>query len=167
MTTLYEIADNLRSLFDECDSGLSPDGTIAPGLKEKLDESCKDLDQKLAGCLTVRTEALSESDMLDREIERLQKRKRAAERKVNWLTDYMKAALQTVGETSMVVAGKWTLRIQKVASSVFISDATKVPKEFEVTKPSELSKALIKEAIESGREVPGCEMRAGDALRIY
>lgn len=166
MATLYEIADNLRSLLDECDRGLSPDGTIDQGLKVKLDESCKDLDQKLAGCLTVRTEAQSESDMLEREIERLQKRKKATDRKIEWLTEYMKSALQTVGETSMVVAGKWTLRIQKVASSVFIVDASKIPKEFEVTK-TEISKSLIKQAIESGRTAPGCEMRAGDTLRTY
>ena len=166
MARLYEIAEQVRDLFDSAEAMCEDHESMPAGMAGQLDEACKDLDQKLAGCISVMTEMQSESDMLTGEIDRLTKRRRAVDNRCIWLKGYIQQALETVGEDHLTVAGKWTLRLQNTTPSVVITNGDMIPAKFEIVTKS-ISKSLIKLAMDAGEKVPGADLVAKKTLRIY
>lgn len=169
MARLYEITEDLRQLFEQADAYAEEhEGSLPPELANSLKDLESDLDQKLAGCCSIRSETLSTVEMLDREIERLTKRKKAQERKVAWLQDYMQDSLEALKIDELEVAGKWKLRLQKTPGSVKITDSTLVPDCYvEVITERKLNKLAISADLKAKKDVPGTELVVERKLRIY
>lgn len=169
MSRLYEITEELRKLFDEADAYADEhEGELPAELAASLKALETDLTQKLAGCCSIRSESLSTIEMLDKEIERLQKRKKAQERKVVWMQDYMQDSLTKLGLTELEVAGKWKLRLQKTPGAVRVTDSTLIPSSYvEVFTERKVNKVAISAVLKKGEEVPGCELVSELKLRVY
>ena len=82
-------------------------------------------------------------------------RRRAGEKKVKWLREYLKSNMETVGKDKIeTVAAKITL---KDTEAVEVTDEQLVPMEYKKIK-WEVSKTAIRDAIKSGETVDGARM---------
>lgn len=163
---LYQIADSLLEVFSKMD-GLE-DGQMTPEIMAELDALNQSFEQKMAGCIAVVSELNADAEMIDKEVRRLQDRQKACLRKAIGLKEYMRSCMESLGEKSVDVAGKWTVRIQNSPASVNIIDAEKIPPEYVVTKTERIvSKAKIAEDLKAGTDVPGAELVTNTTLRIY
>lgn len=82
-------------------------------------------------------------------------RRRAGEKKVKWLREYLKNNMETVGKDKIeTVAAKITL---KDTEAVEVTDEQLVPMEYKKIK-WEVSKTAIRDAIKNGETVDGARM---------
>lgn len=165
MAKLYELTAEMRDLWDRIDIVCDETGEIPSGLAEKLGQLEADIKKKFAGCCAVRAESLADAEMYAKELARLSAKKRAAERKAEWIQEYMRQCMQDIG-TSEVDCGIWKVKIQNSQPAVFVTDEQKIPEKFFAIE-KKLLKAVVKEFINDGEPVPGCELRAGSFVRVY
>lgn len=121
--------------------------------------------EKVENCAKVLAQLAADAESCAGEIARLTKRKRAAEKRAEWLKGYVKENMVDMG-MNHVDSGVFRVAIQKNPPSVLVEDETKVPEEYYVTPEPRLSKSSIKDAIDAGVEVPGCRIHRTESLRI-
>lgn len=165
MAKLYELTAEMRDLWDRIDIVSEETGEIPAEMASKLSELETDIKKKFAGCCAVRSESLADAEMYSKELARLSAKKRAAERKAEWIQEYMRQCMQDIG-TNEVDCGIWKVKIQNSQPAVFVTDEQKIPEKFFAIE-KKLLKAVVKEFINDGEPVPGCELRAGSFIRVY
>ena len=157
--TLYEMtaqAQALRDMLDaeEIDEQTFSDTLEAIGAEEKVNSYCQII-RELDG----------DNAAIKAEIERLKKR---IEHNTSSI-DRMKQAL----DGFMVASGKkkektpfFTVSYRK-SQSVDVVDATAIPTEYiKVKTETAPDKVAIKEALKSGKEVAGCQLKETESLQI-
>lgn len=99
------------------------------------------------------------------EEERLKTKRQATENKVKWLKTYLEDNMKLTGKTKFK-SGMFNFSIQKNPASVNITDERIIPDEFLIQQPPKVDKTSLKEALKSGIEVPGAELKQTEGLRI-
>jgi len=165
MARLYDLTSEMRDLWDKIDATVDETGEIPQELAAQLSQLETDIKKKFAACCVVRAESLADAEMFSKELARLSAKKRAAERKAEWIQNYMQQCMQDIGTNEVVCEG-WKVKIQNSQPAVFVTDETKIPEKFFAIE-KKLLKAVVKEFINDGEPVPGCELRAGSFIRVY
>ncbi|MEQ9830600.1 siphovirus Gp157 family protein [Pectobacterium versatile] len=153
MTALYQIANDFAKLSE---SDMAPEM-----IADTLDGIEWELEAKVEQILAICKNESAYADMLKEESKKLSERAKAAENRVNRMSEYIASSLETAGKKSLK-AGVHQVSIRAPAKSVEITDASAIPSEFvdyeTVIKPDKLA---IKHQIEAGIEVPGAIIKTG------
>ena len=99
------------------------------------------------------------------EEDRLKTKRQATENKVKWLKTYLEDNMKLTGKTKFK-SGMFNFSIQKNPASVNITDERIIPEDFLIPQPPKVDKTSLKEALKSGIEVPGAELKQTEGLRI-
>ena len=161
---LYELTDayaGLAALMDECESEEE-----AAQLWTKMDEVGASIAEKADNYARFLRNKQAEVDGLGKEIERLQKRKRSAENRIEQLREHMKFAMGVAGATEIrTTLGKWSIR--KNPPKVSILDEGDVAPEFFDPQPPKLSKVrLLKHWKDTGEIPDGCDIEIAESVQF-
>lgn len=95
---------------------------------------------------------------IEDEIKRLRDMAAVADKKVEWLKQYLKSSMELMGEKE-IKFGPHYAKIRNNPVSVNIIDESAIPKEFtQQVISTKIDKTSIKEAIQAGVEVTGAEL---------
>lgn len=154
---LYEIAREMEQVESLLNDGVDPQA-IADTL-EAIEISFSDKLMSI-GKIIKNNDAIVAGAM--QEIERLRDRIKRIESKSDWLRDYARNAMIATNRQK-IETDIFTLSISKGRKSVKIDDDSKIPDNFlNIKTVSTPDKKAIKEAIESGRIVPGASLVVGE-----
>ena len=159
---LYEMPREYERIYSTMTSDEeSTDEEMLKALSE-VDDSFR---AKVENCAKMMSQLESTSQACAHEIERLIKRKRSHENKAKWLKAYVQECMLDMG-MNHVDGDVFRVAIQKNPPSVVVEDEDSVPEKYFVQPPPKISKSAIKEAIDSGDEVPGCRLQQTQSLRV-
>lgn len=161
---LYELTDayaELAALLDECESEEE-----AAQLWAQMDEVGASIAEKADNYARFLRNKQTEVDGLDKEIARLQKRKRSAENQIEQLREHMKFAMGVAGATEIrTTLGKWTVRSNP--PRVEVLDESEIAPEFFDPQPPKLSKSkLLKHWKDTGEIPDGCDVVQSESMQF-
>lgn len=175
MISMYELsAEQARLTSEIATAAEENDGVVPDELMEQLLACDGDATQKVENCVKA-VKILEGENMvidgqiaaLETEIARLEKRKNATDNAVKRLENRVIEFMRSVGKEKVKTA-LFTV-YPKTAVSVNIIDESKLPIEFKrqtVKVEYKPDKKLIKEYIESGKNISGAELVTNTYLRI-
>lgn len=150
---LYELTGALADL-----SSMDMDDEA---VKNTLECVQGDFNDKAVAIIKLSENLSADTSAIDAEIERLKARKQVILNKQEGLRDYLLHNMEAAGITK-IECPLFTASLRKGVESVEIENESLLPDEFVsvevVTKPDKKS---IKQAIQSGKEVPGASMKRG------
>ena len=161
---LYELTDayaGLAALLDECESEEE-----AAQLWAQMDEVGASISEKADNYARFLRNKQAEADGLGKEIERLQKRKRSAENRIEQLREHMRFAMGIAGATEITTQlGKWTVR--RNPPKVNVLDESEIAPEFFEPQPPKLSKSkLLKHWKDTGEIPDGCDVVQSESVQF-
>ena len=161
---LYELTDayaELAALLDECESEEE-----AAQLWAQMDEVGASIAEKADNYARFLRNKQGEVDGLDKEIARLQKRKRSAENQIEQLREHMKFAMGVAGATEIrTTLGKWTVRSNP--PRVEVLDESEVAPEFFEPQPPKLMKSRLQQHWKDTGEIPdGCDVVQSESVQF-
>lgn len=158
---LYEIPGRYEHFYQTMmDEGVG----LTPEVVMVLDAIDEDFKGKIQNVCKVVAELRGHQEMASNESRRLASKAKAYENKVKWLKEYMLENMDRMDIDK--VEGLFRVTVANNPPSVAIVDNDLVPSEFDVEKDRQISKSAIKDALLSGREVPGAELVRKQGLRI-
>lgn len=109
----------------------------------------------------------NDAEIIKAEEIRLADRRKALEKKHDWLKDYLISELEKAKITE-IKSPTQTVSIQNVKPTVKIVDEKKIPSKYLTVVPKSYvpNKVAILEAIRAGKKVRGAEIIQGKSLRI-
>lgn len=161
---LYELTDayaELAALLDECESEEE-----AAQLWAQMDEVGASIAEKADNYARFLRNKQTEVDGLDKEIARLQKRKRSAENQIEQLREHMKFAMGVAGATEIrTTLGKWTMRSNP--PRVEVIDESEIAPEFFDPQPPKLMKSRLQQHWKETGEIPdGCDVVQSESVQF-
>lgn len=84
--------------------------------------------------------------MLDKEIKRLQAKKKTAENNVKNLRKYMQLSMEAMGKEK-VKTEKFSFTIKSSAPKLVIDDEKSIPEQFLIPQPAQIDKKLLLKAV--------------------
>lgn len=157
--TLYEMTEAAQQLYGLFESGDIPEDAVtdtleAMGVEGKVEDYCHVINQLNA-----------DADMYDKEIKRLQAKKKAAVNGVDRMKKALAAYMQA-SQTKKLAAGTFTLSFRK-SETVVVTNQDALPEAFIKTEVKTTpDKTAIKNAIKSGQAVAGAELQENQNLQI-
>jgi len=166
MTALYVLSSQYAALADQLDRLDLDEKTIADTIEAS--GLVDDIQTKAQGVLMVAAESTKYVPLIEMEIQRLKDLKATRERVAQGLRDYLKSCMESAG-IEKIECPLWKVSIQKNPPAVEIFDTLSIPAAY-MTEPKPVppapDKALIKQAIKDGFEVPGARMTQSTRLAI-
>lgn len=161
MKSLYEISTELMTLLSEIDNA---GGEITESQELQLVISEKELKQKAVAYVSVIKTFEGESLVIENEINRLQALKKHRDKIVSKLKETIKNALiQFNIEQIKTELININFRSSK---SLEITDIEKLPNDCIIWEKKAISKIELRKRIESGENIPGCELVKNINLQI-
>lgn len=161
---LYEID---KALLDVIESGYSVDedtGEIYFS-EDELEALITDRNYKLEGCALYVKSLDAESDAIKTEIERLQARLKAKQRKADHMRQYIMHSMQSFGDTRMETA-RADVRLRK-STYVDVFDADMLAPELVRTRVTTApDKTAIKKRLQAGELVTGAVLAERTSITI-
>lgn len=157
---LYELSDAMNRVAEMIEEG-------ADGLEDTLESIEGTFQDKVESIAKLIRSKAASRDLIDEEKNRLSKRAAALDKQVQWLTDYVEREMLRTNKTE-VKGALFTAKLAMTPPRVEVSDAQAIPHMYLRLVPASSSpdKAAIKEAIQSGKNVPGCELKQDLKLKI-
>ena len=167
-TNLYQIQNNYQELFEELDQMVLNDDFSPEDLKllmQQLEINEAELKEKADAYAAVIRRKKSEADFLKSEAKRLNELASAELKKANMLQERITQALQSRGLNKLESAHfRFGFRTSK---AVEIISEEMVPESYQAIKISKSpDKMAIKQAIQSGTEIPGAMLVERKSLQI-
>jgi len=160
MNTLYDIARQQRFTLLEIEE---MGGELTPELESKLEIQAHQLEQKSIAYLEVISTKENFNELINAEIKRLQAMKKANDNIVNRLKDNLLHAVKIFGDFESGLNKFGTRK----SSTVEVEDVNQLANEYKTIKVTESAdKKAIKEALQSGIEIKGCEIKEHLNLKI-
>jgi hypothetical protein len=162
MARLYEITSDFKAVLD-MDMESPEDGEAMVQLLEEVRVRFED---KAEGVMKIVRMTEGEVSAFKLEEERLYKARKAKEKKVEWLKEYLRQNMKMT-ETKVVQAG--TFKLMRVASkpSVLIEDETVLPCDYLIRKETcSPDKTRIFEVLSGGGQVPGAALVPNEYLKV-
>lgn len=157
---LYEITQELAAIMAEIEA---QEGEINNEVAEKLQITSDQLADKAEAYCALITNTKADIEAYKAEIDRLTKRKKAAENLTERLKEAVRNAM-TIADTPKLKAGTFALTL-RTTQAVEVTDEAAVPDEFcEYTK--KVMKSVIKDHLKAGEAIPGCQMVENTSLTI-
>jgi hypothetical protein len=159
---LYQIRQdhiNLLTLIEE------NDGELTPELDQALSITKEEFESKALSYGFITKTFDDTTDVIDKEIKRLQELKQKAAKRSELFKQRLAEAMNEFGIEKLDTP---TLKLSfRKSESVEIVDEEKIPEDYLVTKQvTTISKTAIKEAIKEGQIVPGAELKQNRNLQI-
>ena len=108
----------------------------------------------------------SQVEAIDKEIKRLQARKKLLEKRNSSFKDFLKFTLERL-EVKKIETTLGVISIKNNPASVVILDESKIPQEYKTTKYiEEISKTQISKDLKAGIKVPGAALKKTTSLNI-
>ena len=162
---LYEITGRYKALFDEFDDSDIEDEGVLQAYFDTLESIEGEFEEKAENIAVFIKTLNAEAEAIKNEKQKLEARMKAKENKAKWLKNYLLNAMNAIGSKKIETAKvKITTRLN--AESVKCSDEQNCMEwlmknnQFDLLgyKPPEFSKSKVKDAINSGLEIPYCEL---------
>lgn len=164
MSDLYELTNNyenvLNMLYDE-----DVDEQMILDTLESIEGEIEDKADNYAKIIK---ELLGDAGKIKEEKQRLEARQKTFENRAKLLKDNLQNTLKQIGKTKFKTE-LFSFNIQKNGGKLplIIDDITKVPNEYFKHTEKELDNTKIREAIDSGKEIPFAHYgEQGESLRI-
>ena len=163
MSKLYELTDEYLTLWDSLNDP-DADWDAAEAALKGIETA---LDSKVENCAKAIRGMESEEESILAEIERLQKRANALEKKTQSLKNYVQAEMETAGRDK-IRTDLFTIAIQRSPDKLIVHSEEHIPEIFfkHIPATTQLDKTAVKKALAGGTAVPGCELAHGFHLRI-
>ena len=170
--TIYEITADAMALRDLVED-ITTDGDGTPrdpteeekqGLIKFANSLQETFETKAARILRYRANMVAEFEAYKTEEQRLQRHKKAAEKKADalkWLLEYF--MIKT--DTKKLTVDLWTLCIQKNPPSLWVKDDRKIPEKYKKVEVTVMKKELLA-AMKDGLDCEGAEIQQFESLRI-
>lgn len=163
MSALFELAAEFRALADKLnDSDLDPQ-TIA----DTLDGASGDLEEKIINTAKYYRNEESEADAIAAAIKDMQAREKSKRKHAENIKKYIADQMEIAGKTK--VSSPWfVITLAQNPEAVTVDDEEAIPRYYfkEIPATFQLDKALVKQAIKDGFDVPGARLTRGSSLRI-
>lgn len=164
MATLYELGQGFLELLAIAEEG----DTDPQMIKDTMEALEGEIEDKIEGCACVMKELDGKAAVLDREIERLTKRKEAIERNSERIKRGIEGIMRLTGNPK-IKTKLFTFRIQKNTPAVVLetTDVHAIPERFWKIPEPGIDKTAIKAALKAGEKLPGiAHLEQGEGLRI-
>lgn len=156
---LYELTENYLRVLELAEE-MEPE--LLRDTLESIQESIEDKAEntaKLIKSLEADVKAIKEEE------KRLADRRKALEKKIENIKDYLREQLELAG-IDKVKRPTITVSIQNNPPSVRVIDEKIIPSDFMIPVAPKIDKKAILEKLKKGEEVPGVELAQGRSLRI-
>lgn len=164
MTSLYNLVGEKLALQKKLEELNFDEETIA----DTLEGDSVAIQQKIESYAFIIRNMEALPDAIKAEEKRLAERRKAIEKRVDNIKHWLFVNMQACGITK-IESPVFTVALQNNPSSVIIDDEALIPADYlrvpEVPPPSP-DKALIKQAINDGLEVPGAHLQSSQRLVI-
>ena len=134
-------------------------------MKDTLDSIEDAIENKAENIAKLVRNLESDVSAYKEEEDRLKTKRQAMENKVKWVKTYLEDNMKLTGKTKFK-SGMFNFSIQKNPVSVNITDENILPEDYLIPQPPKVDKTSLKEALKSGIEVPGAELKQTEGLRI-
>ncbi len=162
---LYELTAEYEAIADAA-FNTAENGEISTELSQQLDAIESAIDDKLAACCRIVKNLQGIADATNSEVQRLKDKQQSANKAIERIKDYMQTSLEILGTDKRKVDDLFTLSIQASPPAVNVENIDQVPNEFDKEPVRVIDKTLIRVALQSGRDVPGCALVQSKHLRI-
>lgn len=163
--TLYELADEYMQIVRQLQESELPEEVV----NDTLEGLALPVEEKARAVAVVICNLQENEDMIRRALDKLAARlDRIIERR-DWLKNYLRTNMQRTGITK-IEHPLITIRLRKNPAKVVVESPDEVPEEYygpqKPPPPREISKTLIKAAIDAGKEVPGAYVTQEERIEI-
>ena len=157
--TLYQCADDIRAVLD---AHFDNEAEAADTLEAVIGQ----FEVKAQAVTAYWLNQEAQIGLIDQHIKSMQDKKKALQNRQSRLKEYLAFNMQRTGIREIKADdGTFTAKFQKNPPAVAVYDEKQRPEEYWVVK-REISKSAIKEAIKSGKEIPGAKLESSESLRI-
>ena len=158
--SLYNIELEYQQILQSVEEA---DGELTPEMEESLLINEQQLQGKSIAYLEYIGSREAVNTRIDDEIKRLQAMKKSNSNLVSNLKNRLLDAVKLYGDYEVGLTKFGTRK----SSQIIVEDVNELPKEYKVIKITESAdKKLLKEAIKSGKEIKGVELREIQNLKI-
>ena len=163
MSALYEISGRMRELV----SLEVEDESFAEAVLDTLEGIEGEFNDKAVSVSHAILNLDSDIEAIDREIKRLQDRKRVLSNRKEHIREYLRTNMESTG-ISKISCPLFTITLVKGRESVVVDDQDKLPDELVKVETSiKPDKPAISKQLKSGKEVPGARLeRSKPSIRI-
>lgn len=163
MTALFQLAAEHRALADKLHDLDLDDQTIA----DTLEGESGDLIEKGKNVAAVFRNLESDAKQIKEAEQQLAERRKAYEKRAESLKQYLKTNMEVAG-INKIECPWFVITLAQNPESVTVDDEAAIPRDYfkEIPATYQLDKALVKQAIKDGFEVPGARLTRGTSLRI-
>jgi hypothetical protein len=159
--SLYGIMQEHLELLQQI---LEADGELTPEMEEALLFNGQEMQKKsMSVAYAIKTLEYN-SDILDKEIDRLQSLKQKADNAKEFLKQRLSEAMMLYG-IERLDGGNMKLFFRK-SEAIVVTDPAQIPEQFLEWKDPVVSKTKIKASIKAGEEVPGAQLITKQNLQI-
>ena len=134
-------------------------------IKQEIERVGLKFKEKVVNCVKMMRSLKAQAEVVSKEAERLSNKKKSLINRADWLRSYVQWTMESM-EVDQVDDDLFTVRVSKTPPSVLINDQTMIPGEYLEHGEVKVLKLSIKDALQSGKEVPGCELTTGTCLRV-
>lgn len=137
--TLYELTEREIALLDLLED---PD-TDKEELNLLIEASDQEFGRKLDGYATIHDRMIADVDMISKEIQRLQRKKKAIEENDGHLKESMIMSLKAIGKPKYETRLR-TYHVKDCAPKLVVDDQEAVPKEYRIKQPDKVDTTKLK-----------------------
>lgn len=163
MTALFKLAAEHRALSDKLHDLDLDDQTII----DTLEGESTNLIEKCKNVAAVFRNLESDAKQIKEAEQQLAERRKAYEKRAEALKNYLKTNMEVAG-IQKIECPWFVVSIAQNPEAVTVDDESLIPRDYfkEIPASYQLDKALVKQAIKDGFEVPGAHLSRGTSLRI-
>ncbi len=161
---LYELSSNYQELLDYAQSVDMTDPEQAESVSVTLDALDGAIEDKAEGIVHVLQQLRYDEETLDKEIKRLQSKKKALSNNQTNLKGYLQDTMEYLNKDK-IKSPKFTIWTQNNPPRMVVSNEDNIPKEFYEEQQPRLNKSELKKYIEDNT-VEGVELEVGRSLRF-
>jgi hypothetical protein len=154
-TNLYELSYELAEINDQI---IDAEGVISPDLERRLDDSGLAFNQKVEGIIKWCIDIEGKEAALDKEIARLQARKKVSQNLRSRLKAYMTRCM-TFADIKKMEFDLYTISLRKNPPSCEVVSPEIIPAEYTTTKTEVIiDKGRILADLKANKDVPGAKL---------
>lgn len=162
---LYQISNDYQKIFDDVDEN----GEISEDVYKKMELVAAAIEEKSIAVASYIKNLEAEKTAIYNAKKQMQERENRLNSRIESLTKYLKENMEKCLISEITCSPYFSIKIKKNPPSVVINNENLITGEYKnikiVTQES-IDKIKIKEAIESGKNVPGASLTRNNRLEI-
>lgn len=160
MSNIFDLSTDYKQVYDMISQG--EDSEVYLDTLDSLNDSIED---KADGYSAIIKSLNGDNEIIKKEIERLQARKKANENGIRNMKDNLQVAMEMTGKTVFKTATN-SFGIQNNPPKATVTDESKLPKKYYVEQEPKLDKKLLLDDLKNQVEIDGASITQDAGLRI-